>query len=96
MESLLRGDRAIDTSIVGSEPWGYLDIPQSTFEGGNAFVTLGHTLLFCQDASLALVHVLGVLLSTAMNGGDEAISCGPDGFINVVLFEEDVLGGFSG
>ena len=66
------------------------------FEGGDAFIALGHTLLFCQDASLALMHVLCVLLSAAMNGGDEAVSCGPDGFVNIILFEEDVLGGFSG
>jgi hypothetical protein len=63
-------------------------------EGGDAFVALGHTLPFCQDASLTLAHVLGVLLSAAMNGGDKAVSCGLDGFVNVVLFEEDVLGGF--
>jgi hypothetical protein len=96
LESLFRGDRAVDAPIVGLEPWGYLDVPQSTFEGGDAFVALGHALPFCQDASLALAHVLGVLLRAAMNGGDEAVSCGLDGFVNVVLFEEDVLGGFGG
>jgi hypothetical protein len=31
-----------------------------------------------------------------MDGGDEAIGCGSDGLVNVVLFEEDVLGSFSG
>jgi len=31
-----------------------------------------------------------------MDGGDEAVGCGSDGFINVVLFEEDVLGGLGG
>ena len=96
MEPLFRGDRAVDVPIVGLKPWGYLDVPQSTFEGGDAFVTLGHALPFCQDASLALTHVLGVLLSVAMNGGDKAISCGPDGFVNIILFEENVLGGFGG
>ena len=95
MESLFRGDHAVDAPVVGLEPWGYLDVPQSTFEGGDAFVTLGHALPFCQDTSLTLVHVLGVLLRAAMNGGDEAVSCGPHSFVNVVLFEEDVLGGFS-
>jgi hypothetical protein len=29
-----------------------------------------------------------------MNGGDKAVSCGPHGFVNIVLFEEDVLGSF--
>jgi hypothetical protein len=96
LEPLFRGDRAVDVPIVGLEPWGYLDVSQSTFEGGDVFVVLGHALPFCQDTSVALAHVLGVLLSTAMNGGDEAISCGPDGFVNVVLFEEDVLGSFGG
>jgi hypothetical protein len=94
LESLFRGDRAVDAPVVGLEPWGYLDVSQSTFEGGDAFIVLGHALLFCQDMSLALAHVLGVLLRVAMNGGDEAVSCGPHSFINVVLFEEDVLGGF--
>ena len=94
MESLFRGDCAVDVPIVGLEPWGHLNVPQSTFEGGDAFVALGHMLPFCQDTSLTLVHVLGVLLSTAMNGGDKAVSCGPDSFVNVVLFEENVLGGF--
>jgi len=96
LESLFRGDHAVDVPIVGLKPWGYLDVPQSMFEGGDAFVALGHVLSFCQDISFALVHVLGVLLRTAMNGGDEAVSCGLDGFVNVILFEEDVLGGFSG
>ena len=96
MESLFRGDCAVDTPIVGLEPWGYLDVPQSMFEGGNAFVTLGHAFPFCQDTSLALAHVLGVLLSMVMNGGDEAISCGSDGFVNIVLFEENVFGSFGG
>jgi hypothetical protein len=82
--------------IVGLESWGYLNVPQSMFEGGDPFVALGHALSFCQDMSLALVHVLGVLLSAAMNGGDKAVSCGPDGFVNVILFEEDVLGSFGG
>jgi len=94
LESLLRGDCAVDAPIVGLEPWGYLDVPQSTFEGGDVFVVLGHALSFCQDVSLALMHVLGVLLRVAMNGGDKAVSCGPHGFVNVVLFEEDVLSGF--
>jgi hypothetical protein len=31
-----------------------------------------------------------------MNGGDEAVSGGLYGFVNVVLFEEDVLSGFGG
>jgi hypothetical protein len=94
LESLFRGDCAVDAPIVGLEPWGYLDVPQSMLEGGDAFVVLGHALPFCQDTSLALAHVLGVLLSMAMNGGDEAVSCGPDGFVNVILFEKDILGGF--
>jgi hypothetical protein len=53
-------------------------------------------LLFCQDTSLTLAHVLGVLLRSAVDGGDEAIGCGSDGLVDVVLFEKDVLGGFSG
>jgi len=63
-------------------------------EGGDAFVALGHTLSFCQDMSFALAHALGVLLCAAMDGGDEAIGCGSDGLVDVVLFEEDVLGSF--
>jgi len=96
LESLFRWDHVVDVPIVGLEPWGYLDVPQSMFEGGDVFIALGHALPFCQDVSLALAHVLGVLLSAAMNGGDEAISCGLDSFINVILFEEDVLGSFGG
>jgi len=65
-------------------------------EGGNAFVALGHVLSFCQDTSFTLTHVLGVLLCVAMDGGDEAIGCGSDGLVDVVLFEENVLGGFGG
>jgi hypothetical protein len=96
LESFFRGDHAVDAPIVRLESWGYFDVSQSTLEGGDAFVTLGHVLPFCQDTSFALAHVLGVLLRLAMDGGDEAVGCGSDGFINVVLFEEDVLGGLGG
>jgi len=66
------------------------------FEGSDAFVVLGHALSFCQDASFTLTHVLGVLLCSAMDGGNKAIGCGSDGLVDVILFEEDVLSGFSG
>jgi hypothetical protein len=66
------------------------------FEGGDTFVMLGNVLSFCRDTSLALVHVLGVLLCSAVDGGDEAIGCGSDSLVDTVLFEEDVLGSFSG
>jgi hypothetical protein len=82
--------------VVRLEPWGYFDVAQSSFEGGDAFVALGNALSFCQDASLALTHVLGVLLCSAVNGGDEAIGCGLDSLIDIVLFEEDVLSSFGG
>jgi hypothetical protein len=78
------------------EPCGHLDVAQSSFEGSDAFVALGNALPFCQDASFALAHVLGILLSTAMDGGDEAVGCSSDGLVDVVLLEENVLGGFSG
>jgi hypothetical protein len=61
---------------------------------GDVFIVLGNVLLFCQDTSLALAHVLGVLLCLAVDGGDEAIGCGSDGLVDVILFEKDVLGGF--
>jgi hypothetical protein len=57
---------------------------------------LGNALSFCQDASLAFVHVLGVLLCSMVDGGDEAVGCGSDGLVDVILFEEDVLGSFGG
>ena len=94
MESLFGGDCAVDVPIVRLESWGYFNAAQLVFEGGDVFVTLGNALSFCQDTSLALVHVLGVLLRSAVDGGDEAIGCGSDGLIDVVLFEEDVLGSF--
>jgi hypothetical protein len=34
------------------------------------------------------------LLCLAVDGGDEAIGCGSDGLVDVILFEKDVLGGF--
>jgi hypothetical protein len=96
LEPLFRGDCAVDTPIVRLEPWGYFDVAQSSFEDGDAFVALGNVLLFCQNVSLALTHVLGVLLCLAVNGGDEAIGCGSDSLVDIVLFEEDVLSGFGG
>ena len=96
LESLFRGDHAVDTPIVGLEPWGYYNVAQSMFKGGDAFIALGHALSFGQDTSFALVHVLGVLLCSLVDGGDEAIGCSLDGLVDVVLFKEDVLGGFGG
>jgi len=96
LESLFGGDRAVDMPIVRLESSGYFDVAQSVFKGGNTFIALGNMLSFCQDMSLALVHVLGVLLCSAVDGGDKAIGHGLDGLVDVVLFEEDVLSGFGG
>jgi hypothetical protein len=95
LESLFGGDCAVDVPIVRLEPWGYFDVAQSAFKGSDAFVVLGNVLSFCQNTPLALTHVLGVLLHSVVDGGDEAVSCGLDGLVDIVLFEEDVLGGFS-
>jgi hypothetical protein len=95
LESLLGGDCVVDAPIVRLESWGYFNVAQLAFEGGDTFVMLGHALSFCQDTSLALAHVLGVLLRSAVDGGDEAIGCGSDSLVDIVLFKEDVLGGFS-
>ena len=95
MESIFGGDRAVDTPIVRLESWGYFNVAQSAFKGGDMFVALGNMLSFCQDMPLALAHVLGVLLRSAVDGGDEAIGCGSDGLVDIVLFEKDILGGFS-
>ena len=96
LESLFGGDRAVDVPIVGLKSWGHFDATQSTFEGGDTFVVLGNVLSFCQDTPLALAHVLGVLLHSVVDSGDEAIGRGSDSLVDIILFEEDVLGGFSG
>jgi hypothetical protein len=95
LESLFGGDCAVDTPIVRLESWGYFDVAQLVFKGGNMFIALGNMLLFCQDTSLALVHVLGVLLCSAVDGGDEAIGYGSDSLVDIVLFKEVVLSSFS-
>ena len=96
LESFFGWDCAVDVPTVGLEPWGYFDIAQSAFEGGNMFVVLGNVLSLCQDTPLTFAHVLGILLSSAVDGGDEAIGRGSDGLVDVILFAEDILGGFGG
>ena len=51
--------------------------------------------MFCQDAPLALMHLLGILLGASMNGGDKTIGGGMKSFVDIVLFKEDVLSSFS-
>jgi hypothetical protein len=94
LKFLFRGDCAVDASVVRLESWGYFNVAQLVLEGGDAFVALGNTLSFGQDTSLALAHVLGVLQRLVVDGGDEAIGRGSDSLVDIVLFEEDVLGGF--
>ena len=78
LESLLRGDRAVDAPVVRLESWGYFDVAQSTFEGGNAFIALGNALLFWQDTSLTLAHVLGVLLCLVVDCRDSLLYKGSE------------------
>ncbi len=87
-----KGDGVVDMAQVGLEATGDVDNPQLSLEVGDLESLGGELLAYLLFPCVAFVQLSTGSEGAAMDGGNEAVCDGVDGFISVGMRVEEHLG----